>query len=86
MTKFKQLQEMERFVETLPNEFDAEVVKVTEYGIYFNSRDLPCDPIQLFYMFVNPNDGKIQVCEVEGFRRAWDSFEDLKEHNDKKLN
>lgn len=61
--------------------YEPEIIKENEDGVFVVMNDL--DERFLFYIFVNPLDGKVQVNEIDGFRKRWDSPEAIIEYLNK---
>ena len=61
--------------------YEPEIIKENEDGAFVEMNDL--DERFLFYIFVNPLNGKVQVNEIDGFRKRWDSVEALTEYLNK---
>ena len=61
--------------------YNPKVISTNSDGIFVEMDDI--DERFLFYIFVNPLNGKVQVNEIDGFRKRWDSIEALTEYLNK---
>lgn len=68
---------IKRYIEEKLTKFEPEIVKSNEDGVFVTMLDF--EERFLFYIFQNPIDNRIQVNEISGYRRRWNSTSHLAE-------